>query len=50
MAKRYGVLLLVALLAVVIVSFALSDTGDSLVFLTTKIAVPSIKQQGALSP
>lgn len=32
MAKRYGVLLLVAVLAVVIVSFALSDTGDSLVF------------------
>lgn len=32
MAKRYGVLLLVAVLAVVIVSFTLSDTGDSLVF------------------
>ena len=30
--KRYGVLLLVAVLTVVIVSFALSDKGDSLVF------------------
>ena len=32
MAKRYGVLLLVAVLAVVIVNFSVSDTGDSLVF------------------
>lgn len=32
MAKRYGLLLLIALLVVVIFSFALSDTGDSLVF------------------
>ncbi len=32
MAKRYGVLLLVAVLVVVIVNFSVSDTGDSLVF------------------
>ena len=32
MAKRYGVLLLVAVLVVVIVNLSLSDTGDSLVF------------------
>jgi hypothetical protein len=32
MAKRYSVLLLVALLAVVIVNFSVSDTTDSLVF------------------
>ena len=32
MAKRYSVLLLVSLLAVVIVNFSLSDTTDSLVF------------------
>ncbi len=32
MAKRYSVLLLVVLLAVVIVNFSVSDTADSLVF------------------
>jgi len=32
MAKKYGVLLLVAVLAVVIINFSVSDTGDSLVF------------------
>jgi FtsP/CotA-like multicopper oxidase with cupredoxin domain len=35
MAKKYGVLLLVAVLAVVIINFSVSDTGDTLVLAYT---------------